>query len=126
MHVASERTRGDAAVFAILLRVVLRDGDEERGERKTSMSDVSSGISSSSGSDGREVYGHRAWVSGGVRRRWRGGGEVPYGSQMPRDVLEANGATEAPRRTSASRVREIREEMARGKAAFLNARGKNR
>ena len=50
--------------------------------------------------------------------------EVPYGSQIPRDVLEANGATEAPRRTSASRVREIREEMARGKAAFLNARGK--
>ena len=51
VHVASERTRGDAAVFALLLRVVLRDGDEERGERKTSMSDVSSGISSSSGSD---------------------------------------------------------------------------
>jgi len=50
--------------------------------------------------------------------------EVPYGSQIPRDVLEANGATKAPRRTSASRVREIREDMMRGNAAFLNALGK--
>ena len=95
---------------------------EERATGKPSMSDVSSGISSSSGSDGREFM---AIVRGfqGVCAAAVGGVEARYhGSQIPERRLRRTGH-EAPR-TSASRVREIREEMARGKAAFLNARGK--